>query len=102
MHRKTITDFYVLGLLYGDTLRFIKDENVTVVVVSSNKVRHNGKDYSLSAITNLLINGTTETMPSMHNGWDYWLFNSRTMNDRRKLYSKHNTIRKMQEIKNKS
>jgi len=101
MRQHKITDFYELGLLYGDTLTFLNDNNIKVKVVSRNKVSYKGKALSLSAVTNIILLGENDPSSSIrYNGWDHWLFNGYLINDRRVLLKKHIAIQKMQKINN--
>ena len=92
-HRETITDLYELGLLYGDTLTYLCDNDIKVSVVDNNKVSYKNINYTLSGITNFLKDNNQK-----YNGWDFWIFNNMTISDRRKLYKKHKTMKRMKQI----
>lgn len=95
-----VTNFYELGLLYGDTLTFAKNLDIKCKVVSSSKVIYKGEQYSLSSLTNLLLTGTTDpNSTNRYNGWDNWLFNGDLINNRRVLLKKHLAIQLLQDIR---
>jgi hypothetical protein len=101
MRTKTnkVTNFYDLGLLYGDILAFTKDPSVKCKVISSSKVAYKGEEYSLSRLTNMLIAGDPDIQTPRYNGWDYWLFNNDLINNRRVLLKKHLAVQKLQNLK---
>ena len=52
--RRPNLNFYQMGLIDGDVLTFVADENINATVVSENKVEYNGKKYSLTKLTQKL------------------------------------------------
>ena len=100
-HTILITDFYELGLMYGDTLVYDSNHNIIAKVVSNKKVSYRNKEYTLSGLTIFLETGTTSYNQTSKrtNGWDHWLFNGRPIADRRIIYRQHCTIEKMRKIK---
>ncbi|WP_303644837.1 winged helix-turn-helix domain-containing protein [Bacteroides caecimuris] len=49
--RRPNLNFYQMGLIDGDVLTFVADENIHATIVSENKVEYNGKEYSLTKLT---------------------------------------------------
>ena len=103
-HRTLITDFYELGLMYGDTLTYDADHTIIAKVVSNKKVSYKNNEYSLSGLTIFLETGATAKVAYANtlkrsNVWEHWLFNGRTIADRRIIYRQHCTIEKMRKIK---
>ncbi|WP_302609597.1 winged helix-turn-helix domain-containing protein [uncultured Bacteroides sp.] len=49
--RRPNLNFYQMGLIDGDVLTFVSNENIHATIVSENKVEYNGKEYSLTKLT---------------------------------------------------
>lgn len=49
--RRPNLNFYQMGLIDGDVLTFVADENIHATIVSENKVEYNSKEYSLTKLT---------------------------------------------------
>lgn len=49
--RRPNLNFYQMGLIDGDVLTFVPNENIHATIVSENKVEYNGKEYSLTKLT---------------------------------------------------
>ncbi len=49
--RRPNLNFYQMGLIDGDVLTFVSDENIHATIVSENKVEYNSKEYSLTKLT---------------------------------------------------
>lgn len=49
--RRPNLNFYQMGLIDGDVLTFAADENIHATIVSENKVEYNGREYSLTKLT---------------------------------------------------
>jgi len=102
--KKTITDMYELGLLYGDILTYKDDPTITAKVVASNKIEYQGKKYSLSTLVFKLKHPEAEYSSegsTQYNGWRHWLFNGVSIDSRRAAHRKHQTIIKMKSITEK-
>lgn len=102
--KKTITDMYKLGLLYGDILTYKDDPTITAKVVASNKIEYQGKEYSLSMLVYELKHPELDyrvNRTRRYNGWEYWLFNGDTLVDRRSTYRHHRALAKMKSITEK-
>jgi hypothetical protein len=102
--KKTITNMYELGLLYGDVLTYKDDPTITAKVVSKNQVEYQGKEYSLSTLVFKLKHPAVKyngKLPMQYNGWQYWLFNGVSIDSRRAAHKKHQTIIKMKSITEK-
>lgn len=49
--RRPNLNFYQMGLIAGDELTYIDDDNVRVTIASENRVEYQGKEYSLTKLT---------------------------------------------------
>lgn len=96
------TDLFEIGLLYGDVLNHYKDPNITCVVETARSVTYNGQEMSLSQAA-LDVTGVTkeENGGWLRNGWHEWMFNGKSLDQRRIQHKKHSTILKMKRIKKK-
>lgn len=50
-NRRPNLNFYQMGLIDGDELTYIDDDNIKVTIVSENRVKYQGKEYSLTRLT---------------------------------------------------
>lgn len=98
---KTI-DMFEIGLLYGDVLHHYKDPTVTCTVETARSVVYNGKEMSLSQAA-LDVTGVSveENGGWLRNGWHEWMFNGKSLDQRRIQYKKHAAILKMKSIPKK-
>ena len=67
--------FFELGMKVGDVFTFTLNPEITAKVVTDRKVFCQGKETSLSALTNELRNTTNSGIDT------YWTFNGRTLRD---------------------
>lgn len=49
--RRSNLNFYQMGLIDGDVITFVADNNIQATIVSENEVEYNGKEYSLTSLT---------------------------------------------------
>lgn len=70
--------FSLIGLVEGDEVTYIKDENIIAVIVDDNHVLYNGKKYSLSGLAQEL-SGT-----SAKQGPKYFLYDGENLDDLRR------------------
>lgn len=50
-NRRPNLNFYHMGLIAGDELTYIDDDNIKVTIASENRVKYQGKEYSLTRLT---------------------------------------------------
>ena len=50
-NRRPNLNFYQMGLIDGDELTYIADDNIKVTIASENRVKYQGKEYSLTRLT---------------------------------------------------
>lgn len=65
--KKPNMEFLKMNLEIGDSLIFVNDKGISCKVVSNKKVAYNGKEYSLSALTQQLLGRGYAVQPS-----PYW------------------------------
>ncbi|MCH5221262.1 MAG: winged helix-turn-helix domain-containing protein [Muribaculaceae bacterium] len=82
--RRPNLNFFEMGLINGDILSYKEDPNITVAVVSENKVEYNGKEYSLTRLTQELKNLPHAIQPTGE-----WLFDGENLLD---LYNETYTL----------
>lgn len=94
----TITNFYTLGLFDNDELTFEKNPEIKAYVASESTVMYEDKEYSLSNLTKVLMSGKDKNNTGQYNGWNYWLFNGKTIASRRTLRKEHLMANKTKQI----
>lgn len=62
-------NFYEMGIPEGSILDFTKDKNIQVRVVAPKKVEHEGKQYSLTALTMELLQLPYSVQPTGYWSW---------------------------------
>lgn len=72
--RRPNLNFYDLGLIEGDTIKFTDDESVTATIVNEDKVEYNGSQYSLTKLTQELKNLPHPIQPT-----GKWTFEGQTL-----------------------
>ena len=65
-----------MGLIEGDVLIYASDESIQVTVASENKVEYNGKEYSLTRLTQELKGLTHAIQPTGE-----WTFDGQNLQD---------------------
>jgi hypothetical protein len=95
------TNLFEIGLLYGDVLYHYRDD-ATCTVETARTVIYNGQEMSLSQAA-LDVTGVTkeENGGWLRNGWHEWMFNGKSLDQRRIQYKKHAAILKMKNIPKK-
>ena len=74
--RRPNLNFHQMGLIEGDVLIYASDESIQVTVASENKVEYNGKEYSLTRLTQELKGLTYAIKPTGE-----WTFDGQNMQD---------------------
>lgn len=72
-HRPKL-NFEEMNIPMGATLVFVKDSDITVKVVSPNKVLYNAEEYSLSALTKELLDLPYYVKPTR-----YWIYEGKNL-----------------------
>jgi hypothetical protein len=73
-------NYMEIGLKKGDKIVYLKDNNKEAIIISSNKVKYNDKEYALSNLTKELLNNDYYIKPS-----PFWLYKGKTLEE---LYNK--------------
>lgn len=80
--QSTLFNFYSKGLKNGDEITFIKDKNITAVVVGAREVEYGGEVYKLSPLTRMIFEQKTQGNSSgAYQGAAYWEFNGVKLKD---------------------
>lgn len=69
-------NFYEMGLKDGDVLEFIHDVSKTVSICGEKKIRYNNEEFSLTAITQILLGKSYAVQPTRH-----WSFGEKNLSE---------------------
>jgi len=75
--RRSVFDFYEMGIPKGASLQFIRDSSVNVRVIDNRKVEYNGKSQSFSLVTALLLKSSAKYV----NPCPYWTYEGINLHD---------------------
>ena len=81
--RRSSFNFSSVGIPPGETLHFVRDENVTVTVVDDRSVEFEGEVTSLSQSSATLLNRDYGWNASSVQGPRYWVYENETLSERR-------------------
>lgn len=71
--RRPVQNYLEMGLSIGSELQFTQDD-ITCIVVSGRRVSYNGEEYSLTALTKILLDTERPLQPS-----PYWSFEGKRL-----------------------
>jgi len=73
--RRPTQNFFEMGISEGSVLKFTQSDE-SCIIINGRRVRHNGEDCSLTALTQKLLGTDRPLQPS-----PFWLFNGRKLSD---------------------
>ena len=73
--RRPVLDFLEMGIPIGSTLNFSQSD-LTCIVTSNRRVKYKGEDFSLTKLTQTLLDLPHQIQPSPH-----WLYEGRKLKD---------------------
>lgn len=74
--RRPPLNYQEMGVAVNSILSFVKDPDITVVVISDKKVNYNGEIVSLTAVTRQLLNSPRDVAPTK-----YWVYEGKNLRD---------------------
>ena len=75
--------FSLVGIQPGATLRFVRDEEITAIVLNDKQVEFEGAATSLSAAAGKILTRNYDWVTSKVQGPLYWVYENKTLSERR-------------------
>ena len=75
--RRSVFDFYEMGIPKGATLHFVKNMSVHVKVIDNKQVEYDGKTHALSRLTAQLLKSPAKYVAPMPN----WTYEGKNLHD---------------------
>lgn len=81
--RRESSRFSMLGIPVGSTLEYRRDKSVTCVVFDDRQVTYDDDQFSLSALTKILMQELEGLEWSSVRGWDQWMYKGQVLKEMR-------------------
>jgi hypothetical protein len=75
--RRSVFDFYEMGIPKGASLQFVRDPSIHVKVIDNKQVEYDGKPQSFSLITARLLKSSAKYVPPTQ----YWTYEGKNLRD---------------------